>query len=264
MAEEKRYLEDVGMKNLPFPMKVTSKAYPQGQLTIANISVSARIMHEFQAQWIDKFIQIVHSHRDTIGTSYLKTNIRDYLKGLGASAVKVDFEYPFFVEKVTPVSKEKCLVRYMCTFSAKVSAVRDPRIQLKMEIPVITTFPESSVMLVHRPFGQLSAVIVEVESSKDVYPEDLVEIVDKHSLSGIYSFLTPEDQDFIIQRIHSNSKPSVVMVDEIKEELTHKDNVSWFSVNCSNFGMLHPYSTVIGTEKSMWIPETDVEDYELL
>jgi GTP cyclohydrolase I len=264
MAEEKRYLEDVGMKNLPFPMKVTSKADPKGQLTIANISVSARIMHEFQAQWIDKFIQIVHSHRETIGTSYLKSNIRDYLKGLGASAVRVDFEYPFFVEKVTPASKEKCLVRYMCTFSAKVSAVRDPKIQLKMEIPVITTFPETSKMLVHRPFGQLSAVLVEVESSKDVYPEDLVEIVDRHSLSGIYSFLTPEDQDFIIQRIRSNSKSSVIMVDEIKDELAHKENVSWFSVNCSNFGMLHPYSTVIGTEKSMWIPETDVEDYELL
>lgn len=264
MAQEKRYLEDVGMKNLPFPLKVTSKVSPSGQLTVANISVNARIMHEFQAQWIDKFIQIVHLHRDTIGTSNLKTNIRDYLKGLGASAVRVDFEYPFFVEKMTPVAKEKCLVRYMCTFSCKVSAVRDAKIQLKMEIPVITTFPESSIMLVPRPFGQLSVVIVEVESSKDIYPEDLVEIVDKHALSGIYSFLTPEDQDFIIQRIRSSSKPSVVMVDEIKEELAHKENVSWFSVNCSNFGMLHPYSTVIGTEKSMWIPETDVEDYELL
>ncbi len=133
-----------------------------------------------------------------------------------------------------------------------------------MEIPVITSFPESSASLIHRSFGQLSVVLVEVESSKDIYPEDLVEIVDKHALSGVYSFLTPEDQDFIIKQIHSANKSSVVMVDEIKKELAHKEDITWFSVGCSNFGMLHPYSTVIGTEKSMWIPETDVEDYELL
>ena len=53
MKDEKRFLVDVGMKDLPFPIKVESKANPDGQATIANISINARIMHEFEAGWID-------------------------------------------------------------------------------------------------------------------------------------------------------------------------------------------------------------------
>ena len=54
---------------------------------------------------------------------------------------------------------------------------------------------------------------------------------------------------FIIQKIHSEKRSSVVMVDGIKGELARSEEINWYSVQCSNFGMLHFYSTVIGTEK---------------
>ena len=123
MDSEKRFLVDVGMKDLPFPIRVLSKADPNGQATVASISIEARIMHDFEADWIDRFIQIVHSHRDHIGTSTLQQNLGDYLKALRADVVRVTFDYPFFVEKLTPVSKEKCLVKYNCSFSAKTPSI---------------------------------------------------------------------------------------------------------------------------------------------
>lgn len=254
MTTAKRYLVDVGMKNLPFPMRVASKATPGGQPTIGYISVSAHVAHEFEARWIDKFIQIVHQHRNVIGTKTVKTNIADYLKEFDDAPIVINFEYPFFVEKLTPVSKEKCLVRYQCNFSAKASSVQKPKAIFKIDIPIVTTYPQSSLILQDRPFAQLSIVTVEVESNEEIYPEDIVEIVDKHALAPVYSFLTPEDQDFIIQKVHKEVKSSVVTVDEIKEELAHDRKISWYSVRCANFGMLHSYSTFIATEKSSWVP----------
>lgn len=266
MVEQQRFLEDVGMRDLPFPMRVASKADREGQQTVATISVNARIMREFEAGWIDKFIQIVHQHRAGIGTATLRSNIKDYLKELNASTVRVDFDYPFFIEKITPVTKEKCLVRYMCTFSAKVSSVAKPKVLFKIAVPAISTYPQSSLVVGNRAFGQLSIITIETDSDKEIYPEDMVSIVDKHALSPVYSFLTPEDQDFIIHKIHSEVKSSVTLVDEVKEELARDHDITWFSVRCANHGMLHAYSTLIGTEKSMWIPftETDVAAVELL
>ncbi|MGB8657198.1 MAG: GTP cyclohydrolase, FolE2/MptA family [Candidatus Zixiibacteriota bacterium] len=263
MAEEKRFLVDVGMKDFPFPMRVASKAYPEGQFTVADISINARIIQEFEARWIDKFIQILHEHRDRIGTKTLRVNILDYLKELQAKAVRIHFNYPLFVEKLTPVSKEKCLVRYLCTYSAKASYVAEkPKIILKMEIPVITTYPGSAREKPGGLFGQLSAVVIETESDKDVYPEDLVEMVDKHALAPLYSFLTEEDQAHIIEKIHSEYKTSVMLTDEIKEELRRNRDIVWYSVRCFNYGMLHSYSTVIGTEKSAWVPLSGYEEEE--
>ena len=79
MVDEKKFLVDVGMRGLPFPMRVISRAEPDGQFTIAHISITARIMQEFEARWIDRFVQIVHEHRDRIGTQTLRVNIMDYL-----------------------------------------------------------------------------------------------------------------------------------------------------------------------------------------
>jgi GTP cyclohydrolase I len=261
MEDKRRFLVDVGIKDLPFPMKVASKVNPEGQSTVANISISARIMREFEARWIDKFIQIVHRHRERIGTKTLGVNILDYLEELAATAVKIYFNYPYFVEKLTPVSREKCLVRYPCTYAARVfSGTERAKIHFKMEIPIITTYPGSDPEKPGGLFGQLSVVEVEVESQKEIYPEDLVEIVDKHALMPIYSFLTEEDQIHVIQKVHSEEKSSVVVTDEIKNELARDSDIDWYSVRCSNYGMLHSYSTVIGTEKTMWVPSSGFQE----
>jgi hypothetical protein len=87
--------------------------------------------------------------------------------------------------------------------------------------------------------------------------------VDRHALSPIYSFLTKEDQEFVIRKIHTEKKTSVVMLDEIRSELAQNRSLDFYSVNCSSFGMLHSYSTVIGTEKSMWVPFSGYEDSDI-
>ena len=264
MPDEKRFLVDVGMTDLPFPMKVSSAANPGGQDTVANISIKARIMHEFEAFWIDRFVQVLHSHRDRIGTKSLGANILDYLKSLNATAIRVDFEYPFFIEKLTPVSREKCLVRYNCMYSAKLPSLDNkPKIFFKIKVPCITTFPVYDDKKPESLFGQLSIVAIEVESTKDIYPEDLVAIVDKHALMPIYSFLTRDDQSYVIQKIHSERKTSVVMVDEIKGDLMRNKDLDFYSINCANHGFLHSYGTVIRTEKSMWVPFSGYEDNEI-
>jgi GTP cyclohydrolase FolE2 len=244
MTDDKRYLVDVGMKNLPFPMKVLSKANPDGQQTIANISISARIMHEFEARWIDTFIGVLHQHRERIGTKTLRANIADYVAKLSASRVNID-----------------CLVRYLCTYSVRTPSVRaQTDVIFKIEVPCLTTYPSSKAKKLKGLFGQLSIMNIEIDPKTEIFPEDIVDIVDRHSISPVYSFLTEDDQDYIIEKMHTQEKSSVVVVDEIKEELAHNKDINWYSIRCSNFGMLHTYSTVIGTEKSMWVPFSGYEE----
>ncbi len=253
--KENRFLVDVGMNDLPFPMKVISRAYPNGQPTIANISISARIMHDFEARWIDEFVKIVHEHRDRIGTATLGVNIKDYVKRLKASMIRIDFDYPFFIEKQTPVSKEKCLVRYVCRYSAKMpSTGSKAHILFKISVPCVTTYPLSQPDQPQSLFGQLSVFHIEVAPKKEIYPEDIVDLVDAHAIVPVYSFLTEDDQGFVIEKIHSQHKTSVVVLDEIKNDLARNERLDWYSVKSSNYGMLHTYSTVIGTEKSSWVP----------
>jgi GTP cyclohydrolase IB len=260
MADDSRFLVDVGMRDLPFPMTVISRDEPAGQPTVASISINARIMQDFEARWIDRFIQIVHDHRERIGPQTLDQNILEYLEALKAATVRIDFEFPFFIEKSTPVTASKCLVRYMCTYAAKVSSLNsEPKVIVRCQVPCITTYPISHPDHPGGLFGQLSTVDIEIETHADIYPQDLVDLVDEHAVAPVYSFLAEEDQIEIIHRIHSVHRTSVETTDGIRQALARNKLVDWYSVRCTNFGMLHSYSTVIGTEKSTWVPFSGYE-----
>lgn len=255
MAQEEEYLVDVGMRGMPFPMLMLSRNDKQGQPTIATISVRAKVKSRYESGWIDRFIKILHRLRKSTGMKNLNENITEKLGELDTAMVRVQFAYPFFVEKSLPVTKEKCLVRYMCSYTAKCSSVGDkPKVIFKIHIPAITTDPASDPSKEGGLFGQLSVVTVEVDSRQEIYPEDLVALVDKYAISPVYSYLNPEDEIHIIQKAHSMEKFSQVLTDELKSELANNRFVDWFSVKCSNFGMLHSYSTGMGTEKDLWMP----------
>jgi GTP cyclohydrolase IB len=255
MSSEKHFLVDVGMRDLPYPIHAMSRENPNGQPTVATINISARILQEFEARWINKFIKIVHQHRDYIGTNTIGKNILDYLDEMKATYIKGGFEFPFFMEKRTPIDKEKCLVRYLCRFQAEASKVdREAKTRFHIEIPVITTSPASLPNVEGGLFGQLTLVNVEIETRKDIYPEDIIDLVDRHALAPVYSYLSEEEQMELIQKIHSKQVSSVTLANKVKEELSANKDYQWFSVQCANFNMLHSYNTVIGTEKSMWVP----------
>ena len=67
MEYQQRVIEDVGMANLQFPIRVMSGRNAEGQDTVASITVNARILQEFEARWIDRFIQVLHRHRGVVG-----------------------------------------------------------------------------------------------------------------------------------------------------------------------------------------------------
>jgi len=261
MSKEKAFIVDAGVTNLPFPIRAFSRAYPKGQPTVANITAHARVKQEFEARWIDRFIQVLHRHREELGSVNIMGILEDVMRETNASSVEVRFDYPFFIEKLTPVDREKCLVRYMCSLTGRASVVKEkPRIVFKIDAPIITTYPASVPEEPGGLFGQLSIVSVEIESDEPIYPEDLAETVDEYALAPIYSFLTERDQLHIIKKIHSEYKYSVTVVDQIKEALARNRKIKWYAVNCHNYGMLHNYSTLITIEKGMWIPFSTYEE----
>jgi hypothetical protein len=152
-------------------------------------------------------------------------------------------------------------VRYLCQYSAKTHSVDGAAtVTFKIQVPCITTYPASDASRPGGLFGQLSMLDIAVRSQADIYPEAIVQLVDNHVLASVYSFLGEEDQRFIIEKVHSEEKTSVVVVDEVRKKLARDRNIEWYAIDCSNYGMLHSYSTVIRTEKSAWVPFSGFEE----
>lgn len=259
VIKEEAFLVEAGISGLPFPVKVNSKGVKEGQDTVAAVSVRARIMRDFEPRWIDKFIQILHRHALRLGTNFLSDIVHEYLTELQARNIRIEFEYPYFIERTTPVSKEKCLVSYACNYMVTAFAAEEPVVNFRIKVPAITTYPASRPDVPGGLFGQLSIVDVQVEVKTEVYAEDFVDLVERYALSPVYSFHAEEDQLSIIQKVHTEVKTSVSLLDKVRSALSRNREVIHYSVQCANFGMLHSYSTVISVEKSPWVPFSTLE-----
>jgi len=264
MKDEERFLVEVGIRDVRVPIRASSRVSAEGQSTVAGVSLHARIMRDFEAAWIDRFIQILHQSKRDARIECMRSIVHECREAFRAELVGLEMSYPVFVQKKTPVSSETCLVEYACSYSAIFPSVEHgTKVTFTIKVPCITTYPVSEPGGPGGLLAQLSIVSIKVLSKSDLYPEDLVSIVDAHALAPMYSFLTADDQRAIIERIHSQRKTSVVLVDEIREDLALDKKIDFYTVSCSNFGLLHSFSTLIATEKNYWSPWNVLEDTEL-
>jgi GTP cyclohydrolase IB len=257
-------LLEVGVTDLPYPVRVPSRADPQGQPTVARVSIEASVAREFEADWVDRLLQVLHAHRERISAGALKQDIGAYLEALHAEMVEVSLEYPFFVEKRTPRTGQKCLVKYDCRYCVvALSPGVAPRVFFKIAVPCITTGPSPDGRRRGASIGQVSTVTLETESQRDVYPEDLVALVDRNALAPLYSFLGPEDRDDVLRRIRTQRRTSVEMVERVRGELAADPGLGFYSVRCLDSSFLRSYRTLIseamGPSKPRG-PWTDEED----
>jgi GTP cyclohydrolase IB len=259
-----RTLADVGVADLPRPVRVPSRADPRGQPTVARVSVEASVAREFEADWVDRLLQVLHAHRDDVGTKALKREVGACVEALDASMVEITLDYPFFVEKQTPRTGQRCLVKHDCTYSVvALSPDATPRVFFAIAIPCITTGPSSGRRRGGASLGQSSTVTLRTESQRDIYPEDLVALVDRNALVPLYSFLAPEDRADVLQRIRTGWRTSVEMVGRIRSELAGDPGLGYFSVQCRDSSILHPYHTTVGQvmgprkPRGPWIEEEE-------
>lgn len=262
MNKGKAFLVNVSIRDLPFPIKVHSSRVAGEQSTIANISIQARLMKEFEAECIDRFIQITHSHRDNLCVESMKNNAKDYLTALNANTVRISMDFPYFVEKRTPKSNEPCLVKYDCRYSSQYPSIGgEVRTTFSIACPVITSYPIQDLgKSTTEYFPQMSVLHIEVQPKKDIAPEQIVALADEKSLSPVYSFLAKEDQLYLIEKTRNTFQSSIDTIDGIRMVLARDENIEWYSISASNYGMLHNYSTFINLEKSNWVPGSNYED----
>jgi GTP cyclohydrolase IB len=242
-------LLEVGVRDLPYPVRVPSRADPRGQPTVARVSLEASVAHEFEADWADRLVRVLHEHRERISAPALKQDVGAYLEALGAGMVEISLEYPFFVEKRTPRTGQKCLVKYDCTYCIVGLLPRSaPKVFFKIAVPCITTGPSPDGRRRGASVGQVSTVTLETESQRDVYAEDLVALVDRNALAPLYSFLGPEDREDVLRRIRTQRRTSVELVERVRGELSADPGLGFYSVRCLDSSFLRPYRTLIGEE----------------
>ena len=108
-------IDKVGVCDLQYPIVVLDREN-QSQSTIARLSMSVSLPHEFKGTHMSRFIEVLNSHRGEVTMRTLPRILAELKERLAAESAHIEAAFPYFLEKIAPVSGAVGLMDYQCKF----------------------------------------------------------------------------------------------------------------------------------------------------
>lgn len=247
--EDKRKItiDKVGVKKVCYPIIVEDRINGT-QNTVADMDIFVELPHHHRGTHMSRFIEVLNRFHKENFIKKLPEFLEEVRNALNADASYVKIKFPYFMNKIAPVSGIKALLSYNCFFEA--SLKKDFKLIIGVEVPVTTLCPCSKEISDYGAHSQRSLVVVELTFDEFVWLEEIIEIVESSASSGVYSLLKRVDEKYVTERAYDNP----VFVEDIVREITLKlesDNrVKWFKVESENLESIHNHNAYACVERN--------------
>lgn len=278
-------LQKVGVKNLQYPITVLDRAH-KTQVTSSTVNLFVNLPKHFKGTHMSRFIEVFHKYHHNLSMHQFLQMLQEMRYTLDAEEAFGEVKFTFFVEKEAPISKQKSMMAYNCTYegvvrakqSTKSSAVQNaqpvPQAQapqnvsaeqtqttsnffVSVSVPVTTLCPCSKAISANGAHNQRGVVTVKVQNSAFFWIEDIINLVENASSCALYSLLKREDEKFVTEHAYDNPRFVEDLVREVYLGLQNfasgknpcaEKPFSWFSVEAENFESIHNHNAYAYTE----------------
>lgn len=242
-------LQKVGVKGLTYPVKVLDKKN-QFQSTTATVDLFVNLPHHYKGTHMSRFIEIFHSYHTDISMKRFLLMLQDIRTELDAEKAFGSLTFPFFVEKTAPVSKQKSMLSYQCSYEGEVSSEKS-EFFVTICVPVTTLCPCSKAISQNGAHNQRGNVTVKLKNSFFFWIEDVIKLIEDSASCAIYSLLKREDEKFVTEKAYNNPRFVEDVVREVYlalKSFSSEKSFSWFSVEAETFESIHSHNAYAYTE----------------
>ena len=240
-------IDQVGVSDLRYPIVVLDREH-QKQQTVAHLSISVALPHEFKGTHMSRFIEVLNDHRGEITMRTLPACLKDIKTRLSAESAHIELTFPYFLERTAPVSGARALMDYDCFFSAEMNGAHEDFI-LGVRVPITTLCPCSKAISDYGAHNQRGYVEVCVRSAQEatgspalIWIEEIVDLVEACASAPVYPLLKRPDERYVTMQAYD--KPMFVedVVRDVALSLQRDQRVAWFLAHAKNHESIHNHS----------------------
>ena len=240
-------IDRVGVKGLRYPVKVRDKHHAE-QNTIATVQLTVDLPHHFKGTHMSRFIEVLSAHGPVIHVQNIRQILEKLTERLESSCAHLDFEFPFFLEKLAPVSGSPGLLDYTARFNATLENGRMDFVVTTV-VPVTTLCPCSKAISSAGAHNQRGEVTFAVRCAKPMWIEDMIRIVEDSASSELYSLLKRVDEKAVTERAYANPVFVEDLVRNVAQRCEADSNVLWYRIEAENFESIHNHNAYALIEK---------------
>jgi GTP cyclohydrolase I len=251
----------VGVKNIRYPITVLDRAHGRQQ-TVATINMYVNLPQEFKGTHMSRFIEILNEHRGEVHIRNFPAILETMKHRLQAQSAHLEVTFPYFVEKVSPVSGAAGLMEYGCRLMGSLSDEGGYDMVAAVVVPICTVCPCSKEISDFGAHNQRGVVRVAVRFNRFVWLEEIIQLVELEASCEVYSVLKRPDEKYVTEKAYENPKFVEDVVRDIAARLDRDDHITWYSVDSENFESIHNHSAYayVERDKTSKIPSITEDD----
>lgn len=240
-------IDKVGVRGLRFPIQIRDKARSL-QNTVATIGMFVDLPKEFKGTHMSRFIEVLNAHGNVVHVENIEEILHAMQAKLHAATSHLEMEFPFFLEKRAPVSGMTSLMDYTARFDATAIG-KEIDFVLTVKTNVTTLCPCSKAISQYGAHNQRGEVTVQIRSTKAIWIEDLIAIVEKSASSELYALLKRQDEKAVTERAYENPVFVEDLVRNVAQRLNRHRDVTWYKVEAENYESIHNHNAYACIEK---------------
>jgi GTP cyclohydrolase IB len=239
-------IDQVGVKDIRYPITVLDKNNGKQQ-TVASINMYVNLPRQYKGTHMSRFVEVLNEHSKRISLQNFSEILQEVKTRLNAESAHMEISFPYFINKMAPVTGSEGLMEYNCCFRGNLNKGLD--IVTIINVPISTLCPCSKEISEYGAHNQRGIVTLKVRFKKFIWIEDLIKMVEEAASSEVYSVLKREDEKFVTEKAYQNPKFVEDIVRDIALQLNNDPNITWFAVESENFESIHNHNAYAYIEK---------------
>lgn len=236
-------IQKVGIKHLELPLIIQRKNNAN-QVVSAEARVSVSLPRDYKGTHMSRFVEVLNEwqHKNLLGVD-IKGCIEKIIENLNAQSGELEFNFKYFLEKKAPVTKLPAQMSYDCSFEGRIYD-GNYKFILGVKVPVTTLCPCSKEISENGAHNQRAFITVKVsyDEDKQIWLEDLIEMIESCASCPVYPLLKREDEKFVTEKAWDNPKFVEDVLRDVVVKLREDDIVKEFAVECEAFESIHNHS----------------------
>lgn len=233
-------INKVGVRGLRFPIQVRDRAHSV-QNTVATLGMFVDLPEEFKGTHMSRFVEALNAHGEIIHVENIDQILFSLQRRLHAATSHVEMEFPYFVAKDAPVSRKHSLMNYNVRFDAAACG-KETDFVLTVQANVTTLCPCSKAIAARGAHNQRGEVTVQLRSSKVVWIEEVIEMIEASASSELYALLKREDEKAVTEQAYDNPVFVEDLVRNVALRLKADPRVTWWKVEAENQESIHNHN----------------------
>lgn len=233
-------IDRVGVRALRYPMQIRDKSR-ESQHTIATVALTVDLPHHFKGTHMSRFVEVLNEFGPELHVDNIHTILHQLTSRLHSQCAHVDFEFPYFIAKLAPVTGAVGMMDYHVRFAATLkNGVVD--FIVTTVVPVTTLCPCSKAISIHGAHNQRGEVTFSIRFTQPVWIEEMIRLVEDSASSELYSLLKRPDEKAVTERAYENP----VFVEDLVRNIALRANlvpeITWYRIEAENFESIHNHN----------------------